>query len=76
MSKSAPTLAEFLAGFEILVPDENGDYLLGWTYVRSVRRFQFRDPRNDNFVFSTHQYSECQAEGVYKAITPKSKDSV
>lgn len=76
MSKTAPTLAEFLAGAEILIPVKDGDYLLGVKYDSAVRRFTLRNPVNGEWRYSRSTYSVLKCCDIYYEITPKSRNSV
>lgn len=76
MSKHAPTLSEFLCGYEIMVPQSDGAYLVAYSYISSVRRYQFRDLRYDTVILSKQMYSLPQAIDMYNSITPKKRQAV
>lgn len=71
MSRSDPTLSEFLDGFEILVPQRDGDYLVGYSYRALTRRFILRDLRDNSVHVSKKLYQVADVIDCYNKFTPK-----
>jgi hypothetical protein len=76
MSRYDPTLAEFLDGCEILVPQNEGAYLVGYSYHAQTRRFVLRDTRDGSLHTSKKLYSIADVIEVYNKFTPKRKGCV
>lgn len=75
MSLNDPTLAEFLAGFEIFVLQRSGR-LMAYSYIASERRMQFRAPRTTTVFFSKKYYRVEDIAIIYETITPKKRSAV
>ncbi len=76
MSKGNPTLAEFLAGFQILVPQRQSGRLVSYRYSVVMQRFLFRETGKGGVQQSKKVYTVADATRVYEEITPKQRPTV
>jgi len=76
MSRCDPTLSEFLDGYEILVPQNDGAYLVGYSYYEQTKRFVLRDTRDESLHTSKKTYSIADVIELYSKFTPKRKGGV
>ena len=76
MSRCDPTLSEFLDGYEILVPQREGTYLVGYSYHAPTKRFVLRDTRDGSLHISKKFYSVAEVIENYNKFTPARKGSV